>query len=108
MGAACKRCALDFKQKYIQQLIFAANLGPGQPGREGTGLHLPQKYRCAFWVSIASLVHSFGVIIVAVSNEPECGLSPCHPDMDLCPQDTCWKCRFYELSVARRKGWGQG
>ena len=71
MGAACKRCALDFKQKYIQQLIFAANLGPGQPGREGTGLHLPQKYRCAFWVSIASLVHSFGVIIVAVSNEPE-------------------------------------
>ena len=94
---------MDFKQKYIQQLIFAANLGPGQPGREGTGLHLPQEVQMCFLGE-----HSFGVIIVAVSNEPECGLSPCHPNMDLCPLDTCWKCRFYELSVARRKGWGQG
>lgn len=109
MGAACKRCVLAFEQKYSQQLISPADLGPGRLVERGLDCICLSRYRCAFWGIIAPLsVHSFGVITEAVSSESECALNPCHPNMDLCPLDTCWKCSFYELSAAGRKGRGQG
>lgn len=59
MGAVC----VDLRREYIQQLVYTANLGPGQSSGEGPGPCLPWEIQTCFLGD-----HSLSLLVVVKSS----------------------------------------